>query len=56
MADRIEEFKLDYSYKYPKLYDDSLLEIKKKIASGIKWRGIDKRRIIKNTKTELYMN
>lgn len=41
MADRIEEFKLDYSYKYPKLYDDSLLEIKKKIASGIKWRGID---------------
>ena len=36
MADRIEEFKLDYSYKYPKLYDDSLLEIKKKIASGIK--------------------
>lgn len=64
MADRIEEFKLDYSYKYPKLYDDSLLEIKKKIASGIKWRGIDKKknykeyqdRIVYELKTYIHNN
>ena len=42
MADRIEEFKLDYSYKYPKLYDDSLSVFKEKIVQGIKYRGIDK--------------
>ena len=42
MADRIEEFELDYSYKYPKLYDDSLLAFKEKIEEGIKHRGIDK--------------
>lgn len=64
MADRIEEFKLDYSYKYPKLYDDSLLEIKKKISSGIKWRGIDKKknykeyqdRIVYELKTYIHNN
>ena len=42
MADRIEEFELDYSYKYPKLYDDSLLAFNEKIEEGIKYRGIDK--------------
>ena len=42
MADRVEEFKLDYSYKYPKLYDDSLSVFKQKILQGIKDRGIDK--------------
>lgn len=42
MADRIEEFKLDYSYKYPKLYDDSLKVFKEKIVLGIKQKGIDK--------------
>ena len=42
MADRIEEFKLDYSYKYPKLYDDSLKVFKEKIIDGIKWRGVNK--------------
>ena len=42
MADMIEEFKLDYSYKYPKLYDDSLGAFKQKIIQGIKNRGIDK--------------
>lgn len=42
MADRIEEFKLDYSYKYPKLYDDSLAVFKQKIIKGIKDRGVNK--------------
>ena len=42
MADRIEVFKLDYSYKYPKLYEDSLSVFKEKIIQGIKDRGIDK--------------
>lgn len=42
MADRVEEFKLDFSYKYPKLYDDSLSAFKQKIDEGIKYRGVDK--------------
>lgn len=42
MAERIEEFKLDYSHKYPKLYSDSEAVLKKKIVKGIKDRGIDK--------------
>ena len=42
MADKIEEFKLDYSYKYPKLYDDSLGVFKQKIIQGIKDRGVNK--------------
>lgn len=41
MAERIEEFKLDYSHKYPKLYSDSETVLKKKIVKGIKDRGID---------------
>lgn len=42
MADRVEEFKLDKSYKYPKLVDDSEAYIREKIAEGIKEKGIDK--------------
>ena len=42
MADSIEEFKLDYSKKYPKLYDDSMGVFKQKILDGIKERGVDK--------------
>lgn len=42
MADMIEPFELDYSHKYPKLYDDSEAAIKQKIAEGIKKRGINK--------------
>lgn len=42
MADMIEPFELDYSHKYPKLYDDSEAAIKQKIAEGIKKRGVDK--------------
>ena len=42
MADMIEEFKLDYSYKYPKLYDDSINVFKQKIKQAVKDKGIDK--------------
>lgn len=42
MADMIEEFKLDYSHKYPKLYADSNAAIKQKIVEGVKKRGVDK--------------
>lgn len=42
MADMIEPFDIDTSPKYPKLYKDSEKVFKKKIAEGIKWRGINK--------------
>lgn len=42
MANSVEEFKLDYSKKYPKLYDDSEKALKEKIVKGIKNRGVDK--------------
>lgn len=42
MADSIEEFSLDYSKKYPKLYNDSMGVFKQKILEGIKERGVNK--------------
>lgn len=42
MADMVEEFKIDYSPKYPKLYKDSESVFKKKINEGVKSRGITK--------------
>lgn len=43
VADMIESFKLDYSYKYPHLWgDDSEAVLRAKIADGIVWRGVDK--------------
>ena len=42
MANSIEEFKLDYSKKYPKLYNDSEKALKEKIIQGIKNRGVNK--------------
>lgn len=43
VADMIEPFELDYSYKYPHLWgDDSEQVLRSKIAEGIKWRGVDK--------------
>ena len=42
MASSVVEFKLDYSKKYPKLYNDSEKALKEKIIQGIKKRGIDK--------------
>lgn len=48
MADMVEPFKLDYSPKYPKLYDDSEAVFKEKINKGFVWRQIGKK---KNKKT-----
>lgn len=43
VADMIEPFELDYSYKYPHLWgDDSEQVLRAKIAEGIKWRGVYK--------------
>lgn len=43
VADMVESFELDYSYKYPHLWgDDSEQVLRAKIADGIKWRGVDK--------------
>lgn len=43
VADMVEPFELDYSYKYPHLWgDDSEQVLRAKIAEGIKWRGVDK--------------
>ena len=53
MADRVESFELDYSHKYPKLYDDSLEVIKKKILQGIKHRGLDKKENFKEYKDRI---
>jgi len=43
IADMIEPFELDYSYKYPHLWgNDSETIFKEKIRQGIKSRGVDK--------------
>lgn len=43
VADMIEPFELDYSYKYPHLWgDDSEAVLRAKIADGVVWRGVDK--------------
>lgn len=43
LADMVEEFSIDKSYKYPKLYNDSEKVFIKKIKEGIKNRHIDKK-------------
>lgn len=43
MADMVEDFSLDYSAKYPKLYEDSEAVFKQKINDGVVWRGINKK-------------
>lgn len=40
MADMVEEFELDYSPKYPRLYNNSEEVFKQKINEGVKSRGI----------------
>lgn len=43
VADMVEPFEIDYSYKYPHLWgDDSEKVLRDKIVDGIKWRGVDK--------------
>lgn len=42
VADMVEPFELDYSYKYPHLWGDNSEQVlRAKIADGIKWRGVD---------------
>lgn len=41
-ADMIEPYELDYSNKYPRLYQNAEKEFKKRIVEGAKKRGIDK--------------
>lgn len=43
IAEQVEEFEIDYSYKYPRLWGDKNLDIfKHKIMDGIRKRGVDK--------------
>ncbi len=42
LADMVEEFSLDESYKYPHLWEDSEKTFLAKIEEGIKRRGVDK--------------
>lgn len=42
LADRVEEFSLDKSYKYPHLWENSEKLFIQKIKEGIKRRGVDK--------------
>lgn len=42
MADMVEEFAIDRSPKYPRLYENSEAVFKQKINAGVKWRGIQK--------------
>lgn len=41
MADRVETFDVDRSYKYPHLWSDPEAELKKRIQEGIIFRGIE---------------
>ena len=42
LADMVEEFELDETYKYPHLWEDSEKTFQDKIQEGIKRRGVDK--------------
>ena len=42
IADMVESYDLDYSNKYPRLYQDAEKEFKKRIVEGAKERGITK--------------
>lgn len=42
IADLVEEYQIDTSYKYPHLWEKPLQTFREKINNGIKWRGVDK--------------
>lgn len=42
VADMVEDFTMDRSYKYPHLWEDSEKTFQEKITAGIKRRGVDK--------------
>lgn len=41
MADMVESFEIDRTYKYPKLWDDPEKTLRQKIEEGIKYRSIE---------------
>lgn len=43
IADMVEPWEIDYSKKYPELYDNPEEVFQQKIADGIKFRGLDKK-------------
>lgn len=49
IADLVEEYTLDYSNKYPRLYKDAVGEFNKRIVDGVKKRGVNK---LSNYKSE----
>ncbi|WP_297419197.1 DNA polymerase III subunit alpha [Clostridium sp.] len=53
LADMVEEFTIDKSYKYPKLYNDSEKVLKEKIRNGIINRGINKKNNFKEYKDRI---
>lgn len=53
MADMVEEFELDKTPKYPKLYDNPIEVFKEKINEGVVKRGIDK---FPSEKKEVYFD
>lgn len=53
IADMVESFKLDRSFKYPKLYNNSDSELLKKIDEGWEWRKIDKKKNAQAYKVEI---
>lgn len=42
LADMVEEFEMDRSYKYPKMSDDPMTTLKRKVWKGIVEKGINK--------------
>ena len=41
MANMVEEFSLDFAYKYPKIYEDSDNIFREKVYNGLKERGLE---------------
>lgn len=53
IADMVEPFELDRSFKYPKLYEDSDKVLLEKINAGWKWRNIDSKSDVQKYKDEI---
>lgn len=58
MADMVEDFELDMSHKYPKIYEDPNAELKKRINRGVanrnlnNWESISKKKYYQRIKEE----
>ncbi len=53
IADMVEPFELDRSFKYPKLYEDSDKVLLEKIYAGWKWRNVDFKPDVQKYKDEI---